>query len=240
MQMMRATVCVMAAVQAQSLFMNCSAGSGLCGVLTLETGLGTGYYAHDLPGLHGLWPEVEPYGNSVCLAPSISNADPGSILLCYDVSNDTVHQKEFEDHEWEKHGMCAGVKDAQDFFQQACTLAAEPLALMAKQERTFDAMYQALKDAGYPIFSTDTANSQFQLSTCWKDGKWYIASEAEFPLKCGGTLPPSMPPTPPDVNQCIPNTHGPPCHNNKECEPYRDCLRCAKSGFCTMTPLYEE
>ena len=38
--------------------MGCGDGVGLCGVLTLESGAGSGYYHHDGVSVHGLWPEV--------------------------------------------------------------------------------------------------------------------------------------------------------------------------------------
>ena len=47
-------------------YMDCE-GAPLCGVLTLETGLGNGPYAHDSPSVHGLWPEVNKYGSSQCI-----------------------------------------------------------------------------------------------------------------------------------------------------------------------------
>jgi hypothetical protein len=39
-------------------YMDCG-NAPLCGVLALETGLGSGAYAHDTPAVHGLWPEVD-------------------------------------------------------------------------------------------------------------------------------------------------------------------------------------
>ena len=33
----------------------------------------------------------------------------------------------FQRHEWEKHGVCAGVRDADDFFKQVCQLSSAPL-----------------------------------------------------------------------------------------------------------------
>ena len=50
-------------------FMDCRAAS-LCGVVTLETGLGGGKYQHDQPVVHGLWPQVGKYGSSSCTGPS--------------------------------------------------------------------------------------------------------------------------------------------------------------------------
>ena len=57
-------------------FMDCG-GAPLCGVLTLETGLGPGAYRHDFVSVHGLWPETGRYGSSRCITPSSSSADPG-------------------------------------------------------------------------------------------------------------------------------------------------------------------
>ena len=55
--------------------MVCGDGVALCGVLTLQTGLGEGVYGHPTPSVHGLWPEVAPYGTSACAKPSLSTAD---------------------------------------------------------------------------------------------------------------------------------------------------------------------
>lgn len=49
-------------------YMDCD-DAPVCGVLTLETGWGGGYYAHNYPVVHGLWPQTPPYGNSACLRP---------------------------------------------------------------------------------------------------------------------------------------------------------------------------
>jgi hypothetical protein len=38
--------------------MTCGANVQVCGVLTLESGLGGGVYNHSKPGVHGLWPET--------------------------------------------------------------------------------------------------------------------------------------------------------------------------------------
>jgi len=55
-------------IQSPNSYMDCGSAPA-CGVLTLETGFGEGYYEHDLPVIHGLWPQVPPYGNSACLTP---------------------------------------------------------------------------------------------------------------------------------------------------------------------------
>ena len=91
----------------------------LCGVLVLETGFGDGYYKHDKPSVHGLWPEVGEYGTSKCKKPTRSSDDPSRVFSCYEgTSGPAEHQLQFETHEWEKHGSCAGVADAEDYFSQ--------------------------------------------------------------------------------------------------------------------------
>ena len=54
----------------------------------------------------------------------MSAAQPKELISCYDDLG-------FEQHEWGKHGVCAGVKDAKDFFTQVCALSAAPLRVMA-------------------------------------------------------------------------------------------------------------
>ena len=92
--------------QALGKSMDCG-GTAVCGVLTLESGLGKGVYAGK-PGVHGLWPEVGSYGTSQCVAPSSSTASPTKVYSCYDTGESG--QLSFETHEWTKHGVCAGVK----------------------------------------------------------------------------------------------------------------------------------
>ena len=81
--------------------MVCGDGVELCGVLTLQTGLGEGVYSHPTPSVHGLWPEVAPYGTSECTKPTISTADPRRVVQCYGATGEgTAHIVEFETHEW--------------------------------------------------------------------------------------------------------------------------------------------
>ena len=65
---------------------------------------GQGYYKHAAPSVHGLWPETGAYGTSKCEPPRNSSADPTKLFSCYDVApaNESVHQMQFEVHEWEK------------------------------------------------------------------------------------------------------------------------------------------
>ena len=64
--------------------MECGARVNVCGIITLESGLGDGVYAHKEPSVHGLWPEVGTYGTSSCIAPSQSTADPTRVYSCYE------------------------------------------------------------------------------------------------------------------------------------------------------------
>ena len=170
-------------------YMDCS-GVALCGVVVLETGLGSGTYHHETPGVHGLWPEVGSYGSSKCIAPSSSKTDPSQVYTCYNQPDTSkADQLSFEKHEWDKHGQCAGVQDADDFFGQICKLTKAPLAVMseARKEGHIDlAGYaQRLTQAGYPVYSTDEQNMQVQLSACaGSDGKWVLAKPEAFSSTC--------------------------------------------------------
>ena len=100
---------------------------------------------------------------------------------------------EFETHEWEKHGTCAGVQDANNYFAQLCSISQDPLVMMdaAKTAGHVDLSGYAspLTFAGYEVFSTNTANMQLLLPT-WagEDGKWKLAAVANFSDKYpGGT-----------------------------------------------------
>ena len=175
-------------------FMDCQ-GVRLCGVLALETGLGQGYYHHDKPGVHGLWPQVKPYGSSDCVGPSGSRADPTSVFSCYvDAHAGSAHQLDFEIHEWEKHGQCAGARNATDYFDQICAMAAAPTDVMARERQKgttkLDGYVDALKAAGYPVWAAEQSGSQVQLSACsGHDGLWKIAGPKQFTDLCGNTAP---------------------------------------------------
>ena len=177
-------------LRSNSTYMNCGSTS-LCGVLTLETGLGDGTYSHDVPTTHGLWPETGSYGSSKCVAPTSSTSDPISVYSCYEQSGESKSSLiSFESHEWEKHGQCAGVKDADDFFTQVCSLSTAPLKVMTQTRSggatSLSSFQSALEDAGYPVFATDSDFSQVLLSACaGSDGRWVLSSVSDFASKCG-------------------------------------------------------
>ncbi|KAG8466362.1 hypothetical protein KFE25_002118 [Diacronema lutheri] len=222
-----------------------------CGVLALETGYGPSYYHHDMPSVHGLWPELPPYGNSPCLAPaSLAPPKPG-LPACYNFpSVNPDHQEVFVTHEWDKHGKCAGVASQADFFAQVCALAAAPLHVMADVRRAggdLAAIANAVATAGFEVFSVDTHNSQLMLSACGARNSngtlsWKLAATNQFDAVCGSggsgpTPAPGPAPSPDGPSRCVPNVHGPPCADDAQCASISGCLRCARSGFCTSTPL---
>ena len=183
--------------------MDCGSVS-LCGIMTLETGKGpgtlarpastaskhsrntarprAGKYQHPTPSVHGIWPETGAYGSSKCIAPSVSSAQPSELISCYDDLG-------FEQHEWGKHGVCAGVKDAKDFFTQVCALATAPLKVMAATVSGGGDVTRAasdLKAAGYAIFDTDPKNAQVELSACADaSGTWHLAAVSDFEATYG-------------------------------------------------------
>ena len=112
----------------------------------------------------------------------MSSAQPNQLISCYDDLG-------FEQHEWGKHGVCAGVKDAKDFFTQVCALSTAPLKVVAATLSgggDVTRVASDLKAAGYAIFGTDTKNSQVELSACADaSGTWHLAAVADFEATCG-------------------------------------------------------
>ena len=181
--------------------MECGEGVQLCGVLAVMTGLGSGVqnvtggaiYTHPVPIVHGLWPETAPYGDSKCIAPGDMSA-PKRLYSCYtctegDRNCTDHHQLLFERHEFLKHGKCAGVRDADDFFGQVCTLSDEPLKILAASRQngttSLDDFKEVMEAKGYSVFGSDVKTSQLFLSACVKAGVWRLAAEKDFARVCG-------------------------------------------------------
>ena len=226
--------------------MNCGE-TAVCGVLTLESGFGPGVYGHPFVAVHGLWPETGAYGSSQCAPPTVSNALPTKVYDCYVAGGTAEGQLGFEQHEWGKHGICSGVKDVDDYFNQICEMSAPPLKVMAAHNgTTLPSMAAAVQAAGYEIFQSDGTDMQLLLSACLNvdTRKWILSPVADFATKCGTTpLPPSPAPTPPvptpAASTCVEGKHGPPCTSDSQCTSVPQCVRCAKSGFRTLEPLAE-
>mmetsp|Transcript_114478 Transcript_114478/g.296610 ORF Transcript_114478/g.296610 Transcript_114478/m.296610 type:complete len:319 (+) Transcript_114478:82-1038(+) len=225
--------------------MECGANVPLCGLLTLQTGLGTGVYHHNKPMVHGLWPEVGSYGSSKCIKPE-DPTPPSTVYPCY-ADPDEPDTLGFEQHEWEKHGECAGAKDQSDYFDQVCRLSTAPLAALRKARdagQDFNAMADSLQSAGFCVFSLSTYEKQIMLSACaGADRRWKLADVSDFSRVCGsggpspGPSPSPSPPPSPKPGACVTGHHGPPCKSNADCDGVKDCVRCAKSGFCTDVPI---
>lgn len=171
--------------------MECGEDVPLCGVLVIESGLAAnGEYHQDTPGVHGLWPETGYYGTSQCISPTEDTSDPTKVYECY--LNDGDDLLKFEEHEWEKHGRCAGVKSAEDYFTQICALADKPIKIMTGIKQSggdLSKMSDALGNAGYAVFGLDNHNKQVKLSACASnDGKWVLAPVNEFSAHCSESL----------------------------------------------------
>merc|ERR1719215_2363588 len=108
-------------VGASSRYMACGEGVPMCGVLALDTGFGSAPYNRSVPSVHGLWPAVDGYGNSACVYPESLKAS-NDVFPCYDIDSANVASGlpplQFQEHEWLKHGRCAGMRDYQEYFSQ--------------------------------------------------------------------------------------------------------------------------
>jgi hypothetical protein len=216
----------------------------MCGILALESGQGEGFYAHDEPQAHGLWPELAPFGSSPCIPPrSMSPRKPG-LPDCFNYpSPDPDHVHWFVEHEWIKHGMCAGVESEDDFFAQVCELAADPLAVMADARRAgepFSGVVNALRASGYPLYTVDKENAEVMLSACAVRDRhgsgylWKLVPVEQFPSACRSK---SSEATAAIAPECVPKMRGPACESNADCEGLLGCARCTHSGFCTQRPF---
>ena len=200
---------LLALVTSQPAAMSCGDGVEVCGVLTVMTGLGAGVqnvsggavYGHPTAIVHGLWPQVPPYGKSRCVAPSW-RANATYVFPCYicargddNCSSTPGHSPlQFEAHEWSKHGVCAGVQDSTDYFSQVCGLALRPVELVgtmrAAGERNLTAFATRLEaaDPAYEVHFADESTMELQLSACREEssGEWRLAPVHRFAEECGG------------------------------------------------------
>ena len=174
-----------------------------------------------------------------------SDAAPQRVYSCYADGAASAEQLAFEKHEWEKHGVCAGMRDAADFFGQVCELSRGPLSVMAKERdagaRDLDIYARRLEGAGYPVFATDQRNSQVELSACaGLDARWVLAKPSEFGVRCSDGSASRTINAPaaaaPISQQCVRSQKGPACTTDSDCG-FSGCVRCAKSGFCTDVRL---
>ena len=222
--------------------MSCG-GAHMCGVLSLESGLGVGYYEHATPAVHGLWPQNAPFGASPCIPPASLRPRKPGLPDCFGFpSPDPDHVRWLIEHEWDKHGVCAGVASEDDYFAQICELSAAPLAVMAASRAAGDGFkdgVKALKAAGYPVYWADADSGEVALSACAVRDRhgagylWKLAPVGLFPKACGRHAKYNASATEPE---CLPSVRGPACKVQSDCDALRGCLRCTHSGFCTSRP----
>lgn len=217
----------------------------MCGVLTLEMGIGSGTYKHAKPVVHGLWPQQGNFGNSQCVEPQFTAA-PMSLPACYQSTDEhsrAGQQLAFVKHEWQKHGTCAGTENAHDFFAQVCNLAKGPLQLMeSARTARMDLVQTAdqLQRSAFCVYDLGS-NQQIQLSACaGLDGQWKLADVDDFANVCSSKLPTSPHPKPPAGDEllgCVEGHRGPSCDSDSDCKIASGCLRCARSGYCTAASM---
>lgn len=214
--------------------MACGDGVPLCGVLVLQSGYGKGPYKHPEPTVHGLWPQTGQYGSSKCVRPD-ENGSPQQIYSCYNQKGESdAELARFQKHEWDKHGRCAGVDSASDYFRQICQLSSRPIQVM-RQSRSEGAKLQGMADAleseGYPVHEIEKGTSEVHLSACaGPSGDWKLAQVADFPEICGSGGGSTK-------RQCIEGQRGPKCSSDSDCDGHGGCVRCANSGYCTDVQL---
>ena len=145
------------------------------------------------------------------------------------------------------------MKDAADYFEQTCRLAAEPLRVIAAVRAAgggMAAIEAALGVGGFAVWPTPLAHAEVLLSACaGRDGVWKLARQNAFAATCGGSERSasaavrvvgdrtSQAPLPGGAPACVRSQHGPQCTADHECAGLSGCLRCARSGFCTDVPL---
>lgn len=225
--------------------MTCGEGVPLCGVLVLQSGLGRGEYRHASPTVHGLWPQTGRHGTSQCRAPRRSVPVGADVVhSCYERRDEPTHRiVSFQRHEWQKHGMCAGVDGESDYFVQVCNMSAAPLNIMKATRFAGGgvlAMSAALASAGFPVRAVHAGeHDELHLSACaGRSGRWQFADPADFQRLCkdDGVREAAVDSSLQSAS-CPEDAHGPPCRRDGDCRGFSDCVRCAASGFCTRTPL---
>lgn len=169
---------------ADSIFMNCGNNVPYCGILVLQRGGGSASYFHEIPQVHGLWPETGLYGTSQCVIPAGNIDDEIPNVDCYS-------DKSFQTHEYIKHGICASIS-ATDFFDQVCGLSKAPLEIMnilKVKGYSLSEMASELQSQNYPIFNSHAGNDQLEISVCAGENKvWKISNVSDFESNCGNSI----------------------------------------------------
>jgi len=162
--------------------LNCGTFVPLCAFLVISPA------ELDLSGrqgaVRGLWLQGGQHGSSKCILPTGNmNYTPGT------ASNYSCYEKNFLDggqaYTWNRHGMCAGIRDADDFFSVGCELAARPLATMRNQEVATQEYLEAPYEVD--VFRSRLAgDSRLWLPACSRgDGRWQLSAVKDFETNCG-------------------------------------------------------
>lgn len=157
--------------------MVCPIDYKLCGTLTIESGLGAGNYHHNIPGVHGLWPEVNQYGNSSCVKPKNFTFDITSKSDLCNYVNDTDKNFWFPKHEWYKHGKCSGGPGpASEYFKEMCIISNPIVKKIMEYKGNWDNIKNNLKDSnwGEYIWDIDEKNKQLLFSVCSTGNGFWI------------------------------------------------------------------
>jgi len=159
----------------------------LCGVLTLQTGYGeSSIYQHR--GVHGLWPQIFPYGDSRCIRPNGKESQQeicdelNTLYSCYDNPyRSTKDILEFQRHEYYKHGRCAGIKSPKDYFFQVCNLSQRPIDFMNQFCMNFQQCVFILQKYFYVNNIYDTTR-QVELFACYNNStqQWNLKRKNYF------------------------------------------------------------
>mmetsp|Transcript_8035 Transcript_8035/g.9322 ORF Transcript_8035/g.9322 Transcript_8035/m.9322 type:complete len:291 (+) Transcript_8035:228-1100(+) len=228
----------------------CPKDSPLCGLLTLESGLAQGFY--NSSGIHGLWPEVAPFGNSLSITPTNANFDAQGVLNgpakrpgCNSWAELRDGQPWFAEHEWTSHGVHAGSEDSVAFFNNACDLATGgedggPLGVLVSAVSSSDkswvkvqSMMRTNSNYGKYIVTIDEENDQVELGVCAK----CAGTAAKPSAPCVWSLcelKAVQPPGPPISPTATPTPH--PTPSPGQCLKDQHGPPCTHDGDCSAVP----
>ena len=169
--------------------MSCNKSGDLYGVLVLCNGLGNGMYKNREPFVHGLWPAVKEYGNSKCISPKNNYINNYINNKKFVKASPCFSNRYLAKHEFKKHGVCAGVKDEEDYFNQVCSLSKKPLELMKniRQRGIIDINEYAdiFEKNGYHVWYANPNTSEIELSAYSNsNSRWILMDSNNFKRNC--------------------------------------------------------
>ena len=171
----------------------------------------------------------------------------------------------FWSHEWTKHGTCSGFQQLEYFSTTLSWLQKTNASLALKKKGIVPGSTYSASDiasaidaanGAAPLLGCDrSSNSLTTVSFCLNvDATKLVECDSSI-VNAGGNInscdrskpilfnngaaTPTRSPTAPSpgAKKCLKDKKGPPCSSNADCVDFPDCVRCAKSGFCTQVPL---